>query len=53
MDNRLNSSQNRFDNVENVAGKYTPFWEDSEEESDDEDEDTSIEDDGTTTKRCE
>lgn len=44
-DNRL--TQNRFDNVDGVAGeRYSPFWEDSEEETDDEEEDTisSIED---------
>lgn len=33
MDNRL---LNRFDDAENVAREYRPFWEDSEEESEDE-----------------
>lgn len=46
MDNR--SSLNRFDNcsVDGTAGeRYSPFWEDSEEETDDEEEkDMDIED---------
>ena len=39
---------NRFEDAENVAREYKPFWEDSEEESEDEDEETSREDDPST-----
>ena len=57
MNNRLNFSQNRFDNAEGVAREYHTYWDDSEDESEDEDEDTSSDDETSTadaTKRdCE
>ena len=48
MDNRLNFSQNRFDNAEDVASAYHTYWDDSEDESENEDEDTSSDDETST-----
>ena len=48
MNNRLNFSQNRFDNAEGVDREYHTYWDDSEDESEDEDEDTSSDDETST-----